>query len=170
MPYDLHLCLKLAVFFSVSPHMNFAAFVLEFGVCTLSVASGCCTTVTPSVYTTDRLLTNPTHHMPTRHLPDNTCAQTNTIRITDLHQLSVRRPIPTSLHLYPRTSDEAVRRPAGFVMKSRPRCRYTLRGKVADPLGKAKMSFELEVCIIQSLNVVGAYVLLFNPHLTGVFP
>jgi len=32
---------------------------------------------------------------------------------------------------------------------------YTLRGKVADPLGKAKMSFELEVCMIGSMNVVG---------------
>ena len=52
---------------------------------------------------------------------------------------------------------EDVRRPAGLVVKFLSRCRYTLRGKVADPLGKAKMSFELEVCIIQSLNVVGAY-------------
>ncbi|KAF0298861.1 Maternal embryonic leucine zipper kinase [Amphibalanus amphitrite] len=40
----------------------------------------------------------------------------------------------------------------GIVLKQKG---YTLRGKVADPLGKAKMSFELEVCMIQSLNMVG---------------
>lgn len=32
---------------------------------------------------------------------------------------------------------------------------YTLRGKVSDPLGKAKLSFELEVCLIANLNLVG---------------
>ncbi|XP_037083882.1 maternal embryonic leucine zipper kinase-like [Pollicipes pollicipes] len=40
----------------------------------------------------------------------------------------------------------------GIILKQKG---YTLRGKVADPLGKAKLSFELEVCMIGSLNVVG---------------
>jgi hypothetical protein len=32
---------------------------------------------------------------------------------------------------------------------------YILRGKINDPSGLAKLSFELEVCRIPNLNVVG---------------
>ena len=32
---------------------------------------------------------------------------------------------------------------------------YILRGKITDPSGTAKLSFELEVCRIPNLNVVG---------------
>ena len=32
---------------------------------------------------------------------------------------------------------------------------YILRGKITDPSGLAKLSFELEVCRIPNLNVVG---------------
>jgi hypothetical protein len=46
---------------------------------------------------------------------------------------------------------------------------YILRGKINDPSGLAKLSFELEVCRIPNLNVVGIRRKRSEPARTPVF-